>query len=358
MANIMNLFRDQQRGYKHLRSFDRGDGNVRVRAMELDFQPTMSIPYRTEFGMWMYRREQNIRIERHERYLAEKREQWTAQIAATEVDDVPVETRRERLLMDDRALPGYAWQSIYYRFTRRHTFMLGRDKAGCDDLDATVSGPRGITVDVYNALTGTLVCSVDIGIDGESTSKAPLDLYDVAREVERWSDHQGKRESEGFFAECLQFFPRPQKNWHGEMSHHTCIRDISHGKYRFELNMIRMAPSRLQEFLNQEEKFDKALESVNRIRTAANCPQITVAERNKIIFTSENHENAATHPVVRGQKCTTCRNLASTRCVNCCWKICNVCRRESPWPNIAPMCHPCVQHAQWGRPRDAQYSAQ
>ena len=130
--------------------------NLHARERERDFQVMLSVPFRTEFATWMHQREQNIRVERYEQFLAKQREEWTEHMALTEVDDVPTEIRQQRLPMDNRALPSHAWQSIYHRFSRRHNFMLGRDQIGCDDLDRDGMLLRGTTIDIYNRLTGIL----------------------------------------------------------------------------------------------------------------------------------------------------------------------------------------------------------
>lgn len=332
--------------------------HLHARQYECDLQRMPLSPFRTEFATWMHQRELNKRLEMEEQQLMKRREEWSKQLTHTATDVVPSELRQRRLPMDDRMLPPHAWHSIYHRFSRRHNFLLGRDQAGCDDEDDVGKGLKGTTVDIYNVLTGTFVCTVDVGIDHESLLNSPLDLYDVAREVERWSEYQGKRQSEGFFAECLHFFPRPQKNWQRELPQQTYLRDISHGEHRFDLNMMRSVPSRVKEFLNQERQLDNALECVNRIRAVVDRTQTTDPEKIKSIFTSADHEDTAKRPVVRWERCTTCSNPAHIRCVNCCWAMCIACRAESPWGNIAPMCHACVLHAQWGRPRDEQNSSQ
>ena len=139
-----------------------------ARQYERDLERMPVSPVRTEFAVWMHQRELDRRLEIEERQLMKKREEWHQQLINATSGDVPSEPCQNQLPRDDRMLPHHGWHSIYHRFSRRHNFLLGRDQAGCNDEDDAGTGTRGITVDIYNGLTGTFVCTVDVGIDDMS----------------------------------------------------------------------------------------------------------------------------------------------------------------------------------------------
>ena len=165
----------------------------------------------TEFAKWTDQRNQAVMDEINHSWFVRKQKEWTEHLANSGVDITELNNREPQSIGDKRTLPFDAWESIYERFSSRHRFYHGRDQLGCDDEEDPATGLRGITVDVYNGITGLLICTVDVGIDiisadpGTQHRSSPITIQNVGQEVERWAVSMLKRGSEGYYEECMRF---------------------------------------------------------------------------------------------------------------------------------------------------------